>query len=169
MTEPKFTPGRGERQAQVNRRVAELRARAVGKLAAAAKTHDAIMQDSAFWTQPAYNNAAGRAFARRRERERAKLYSAAHLAGEAEQLSAQANRLEARGAVMAGDAKRARDEVIAACSVKIGDLIDTTLYGVRRVVKVNRKTVAVEGALAPITICKSFVTLAKGGPDEVGH
>ncbi|WP_377846998.1 hypothetical protein [Bosea sp. UC22_33] len=44
--------------------------------------------------------------------------------------------------------------------MKPGDLVDTTLYGVRRVLRVNRKTVAVEGGLSPLTVCKSFITPA---------
>jgi epoxyqueuosine reductase QueG len=165
MSERAHTKGREreERQAQVDRRVAELRSQAVAKFAEAARIQDTVNDDSAFWTQPAYSNAAGRAFARSRDRERGKIQRAAGIAAEAEELSKKADRLEERGAVMAGDTQRKREEVIAACDVKPGDLVDTTLYGVRRVLKVNRKTVAVEGGLGPLTVCKSFITPAKGG------
>lgn len=169
MGERAHTPGRerDERQAQVDRRVADLRSQAAAKSAEAARIQATVNDDPAFWTQPAYGNAAGRAFARSRERERGKIQRAAMIAAEAEELSKKATRLEERGAVMAGDTQRKRDEVIAACDVKPGDMVETTLYGVRRVLKVNRKTVAVEGGLGPLIVCKSFITPAKGGSDAV--
>lgn len=154
---------RDERQAQVDRRVIELRSQAVAKFAEAARIQATVNDDPAFWTQPAYGNAAGRSFARSRDRERGKVQRAALIAAEAEELSKRASRLEERGAVMAGDAQRKREEVIAACDVKPGDLVDTTLYGVRCVLKVNRKTVAVEGGLGPLTVCKSFISPASEG------
>jgi hypothetical protein len=160
---------REERQAQVNSRVIELRSQAAAKFAEAARIQDTVNDDPAFWTQPSYGNAAGRAFARSRDRERGKVQKAAQIAAEAEELSKKAARLEERGAVMAGDTQRKRDEVIAACDVKPGDLVDTTLYGVRRVLKVNRKTVAVEGGLRPLIVCKSFITPTKGGSDAVAR
>lgn len=169
MGERASTKGREERQADVDRRVVELRSQAIAKFAEAARIRGTVNDDPAFWTQPAYGNAAGRAFARSRDRERGKIQKAAQIAAEAEELSKKATRLEERGAVMAGDTQRKRDEVIAACDVKPGDLVETTLYGVRRVLKVNRKTVAVEGGLGPLTVCKSFIAPVKGGSDAVAR
>ncbi len=154
---------REQRQAQVDRRVTELRSVAAKKSAEAGRLSGSANQDSAFWTQPVYCNAAGRAFARSRERERAKLIKAGQAAAEAKELTSRADALEARGAVVAGDAQHKREEAIASCTVKVGDLVDTTLYGVRRVVRVNRKTVAVEGSFGPLTVCKSFVSPAPEG------
>lgn len=162
--EASFAVGSGEakradRQAQVEQRIAHLRSNAAAKFAEAERIHASVNDDPAFWTQPAYSNAAGRAFARNRDRERARIQKSAQIAVEAEELAKKASRMEERGAVMAGDAERAREAVIASCEVKVGDLVDTTLYGIRRVLKVNRKTVAVEGGAAPLTVCKSFITI----------
>jgi len=59
--------------------------------------------------------------------------------------------------VVAGDAARKHEAAIAACSVNVGDIVDTTHYGVRRVVKVNVKTVLVEGSFGNVKVCKSFI------------
>ncbi len=148
---------REERQANIDRRVAELRAKANVKSAEADRIHATVNSDSAFWTQPAYSNAAGRSFARQRDRERSKLEKASQIAMEAKELREQADRLEARGAVMAGDADAKREAAIAATEVLAGQMVDTTFYGVRKVLKVNAKTVLVEGSFGPLKVEKNFI------------
>lgn len=162
MAETKQT-GREERQAVIDRRVSSLRQRAEAKKDEAGRLSGTINSDHAFWTQPAYGNAAGRAFAARRDRERCKLIKAGQLATEAREIEAKANAMASRGAVMAGDAAARRAEVIAALDVKPGDIVQTVHYGPRRVLKVNRKTLSVEGAFGPLNVCKSFCALATGG------
>ena len=61
---------------------------------------------------------------------------------------------------MAGDAKAAHDARVDACAVEAGQMVDTTFYGVRRVLKVNRVSVLVEGAFGPLKVGKEFVRLA---------
>lgn len=102
-------------------------------------------------------NAQGRAFARQREKMHAKLGKIVEMRAEAKALSDKASRMEARGVVMAGDAKAAHDSRVAACAVVAGQMVDTTHYGIRRVLKVNKVTVLVEGAFGPLKVGKEFV------------
>lgn len=148
---------RAELEVKLAARVADLRERADAKQALADRLEGAIIRDSAFWTQPAYGNAAGRSFARSRDRERAKIVKAFSIAAEAKALRDQANSMERRGVVMAGDADAARAAKIEAVSVQVGQMVDTTHYGVRKVLKVNAKSVCVEGAFGPLKINKEFV------------
>jgi hypothetical protein len=148
---------REQRQAHVDRRVAELRAQAVAKEAAADRLRGDVNSDSAFWTQPAYNNAAGRSFANHRDRERSKIIKAGGIYAEAKDLRDRADAMQARGAVMAGDAGRRRAEVSAAIVVSVGQTVDTVHYGIRKVIKVNAKTVLVEGSFGPLKVEKHFI------------
>lgn len=154
------TETRAQRQGRIDTRVAELRARAATKQATADRIFAASNQDHAFWAQPACGNAAGRAFARHRDRERNRLAKAASLAAEATELRERADALAARGAVVAGDAKSAREAQIAVCDVSVGDMVDTAHFGLRRVLKVNTKTVLVEGSFGPLKVEKQYVRRA---------
>ena len=151
---------REERQIEIDARVAELRTQAAKKQAEADKLRGTIETDYAFWTQPAYGNAAGRAFANRRDRERSKLIKAGEIANEAKELREKADSMERRGAVMAGDAEASRQKVIENTVVSIGQMVNTTHYGVRKVLKVNAKSVLVEGAFGPLKVEKQYVRAA---------
>ncbi len=144
---------REQRQARVDARVADLRARADEKEAASNRLHGTVNNDSAFWTQPAYGNAGGRAFARHRDRERSKLIKAGALAAEAKELRDHADAMERRGARMAGDADAERAAKVAALEFRVGQTV-RSLYGERRIVKVNAKSLLLEGAFGPIRIEK---------------
>ena len=85
---------------------------------------------------------------------------AASLAAEATELRERADALAARGAVVAGDAKSAREAQIAVCDVSVGDMVDTAHFGLRRVLKVNTKTVLVEGSFGPLKVEKQYVRRA---------
>lgn len=144
---------REQRQARLDARVARLRADADEKEARAARIDGSVIQDRGFWTQPSYRNGSGRASSRARDRERSKLTKAAELYAEARELRATASALEAGGVRMAGDAAAEREAAIAAADFSVGQLVKT-LYGVRKVVKVNAKSILIEGAFGPIRVEK---------------
>lgn len=148
---------REQRQAKLEAKVAELRARADAKDAEANRIRGNVNDDPAFWTQPAYGNAAGRAFARSRDRERARVVKADELAAEAKALRDRADDMEKRGAVMAGDAAAEREAQIASVEVKVGQVVNTIHFGPRKVLKVNKKTVLVEGSFGPLKVEKHFI------------
>jgi hypothetical protein len=148
---------REQRQAAVDARVAELRARADAKEAEANRLRGSVNADPAFWTQPAYSNAAGRSFARNRDRERGRIIKAGEIAAEAKELRDRANTMEARGAVMAGDADAERAAKAAAIEVRVGQIVNTIHYGPRKVLKVNTKTILVEGSFGPLKVEKHFI------------
>lgn len=150
---------REQRQARIDARVAELRARADAKEAESNRLSGTVNRDGAFWTQPAYGNAGGRAFAAQRDRARAKLEKAASIYNEAKELRAQADAMEARGARMAGDAAAERDDAIASADFAVGQFV-STLYGVRKVVKVNAKSILVEGSFGPLKVEKHLAQAA---------
>lgn len=150
---------REERQAKLNARVAELRARADSKEAEANRIRGSVNSDSAFWTQPAYGNAAGRSFARNRDRERSRIIKAGEIAAEAKALRDGADAMEVRGVRMAGDAAAEREEAMAAADFMVGQLVKT-IYGVRSVVKVNTKTILIEGSFGPIRVEKHLAQAA---------
>lgn len=150
---------REQRQARIDAKVADLRARADAKEAESNALHGAVNKDGAFWTQPAYGNAGGRAFSRQRDRARSKLEKAATIYNEAKELRAQADAMEARGARMAGDAATEREEAIASADFSVGQMV-STLYGIRKVVKVNTKSILIEGAFKPISVPKHLATAA---------
>lgn len=151
---------RAERQAKIDARVAELRRRAESKEAEASRIRGTVNNDYAFWTQPAYGNAAGRAFARQRERERNRVIKAGEVAAEAKALRDKADAMKKRGAIMAGDAEVERQEKISATEVAVGEVVDTTFYGLRKVLKVNAKTVLVEGSFGPLKVEKNYIKKA---------
>lgn len=148
---------REERQRKLDKRIADLRARADAKEAEAKRLRGSVNDDPAFWTQPAYGNAAGRSFARHRDRERNRVIKAGAIAAEARELRERADTLEARGAVMAGDAAAVREAKAAAITVRVGQTVNTAHYGPRKVLKVNKKTVLVEGSFGPLKIEKQFI------------
>lgn len=148
---------RAERQAKLEARAAELLAKADAKEAEANRVRGSVNQDPAFWTQPAYSNAAGRSFARSRDRERARIIKACEIAAEAKELRDRANSMQKRGAVVAGDAAAEREEKIASIEVQVGQVIKTVHYGLRTVLKVNKKTVLVDGGFGPLKVEKQFI------------
>lgn len=148
---------REERQTKIVARVADLRSQADAKDAEANRVRGAVNDDPAFWTQPAYTNAAGRSFSRQRDRERNRILKAGELAAEATELRNRADAMEKKGAVMAGDASRERQAKIAATEVCVGQTVQTIHYGARKVLKVNKKTVLVEGSFGPIKVEKHFI------------
>lgn len=148
---------REERQANIDRRVAELRAQAAAKESEANRLRGAVNDDPAFWTQPAYSNAAGRSFARNRDRERSTIIKAGEIAAEAKALRDKADTMERRGAVMSGDADAERQAKIAATDVQVGQIVNTIHFGLRKVLKVNAKTVLVEGSFGPLKVEKQFI------------
>lgn len=149
-----MTDIRETRQAAIDARVAELNAQADAKEASANRLRGNVNDDSAFWTQPAGTNASGRAFARHRDAERGRIIKAGALYSEAVALRAKAAGMADRGAIVAGDAKTARAARTSAVIVAVGQIVDTTFYGRRTVLKVNAKSVIVEG---PIKIEKQFI------------
>lgn len=148
-----MTSTREQRQVKLDARVAELRARAAAKEVESNALHGTVNKDGAFWTQPAYGNAGGRAFSRQRDRARSRLEKAAGIYNEAKELRSRAEAMEARGVRMAGDAAAEREEAIAASEFAVGQSVKT-LYGVRKVVKVNAKTILVEGSFGPLKVEK---------------
>jgi len=152
-----MTKTREERQTNLDARVATLRAHANKLLASASAMRATVNDDYAFWTQPAYSNAAGRRFAKQRERERGKVVKAGELAAEAAALHRKADAMEARDVVMAGDALAAHTARVGACAVVAGMMVETTFYGVCRVLKVNRISVLIEGRFGPVKVGKEFV------------
>lgn len=150
---------RKQRQARIDAKVADLRARAAAKEAESAALHGTVNKDGAFWTQPAYGNAGGRAFARQRDRARSKLEKAAAIYNEAKELRSQADTMEVRGARMSGDAAAEREEAIASADFEVGQLV-STLYGVRKVVKVNAKSILIEGSFGPLKVEKHLAEAA---------
>ena len=158
MTEAQTETIRAERQTKVDSQVYNLRADAERIDAEADRLRATVNPDSAFWTQPAYGNAAGRSFARQRDRERSKVVKAGELAAQAAELRSKADRIEARGAVVAGDADAVRKAAADALTVSVGDMVNTTFYGVRTVLKVNKASISVQGDIGPIKVEKHFVS-----------
>ena len=148
-----MTEDREQRQARIDAKVADLRSRADEKEAASKQLHGTVNNDNAFWTQPAYGNAGGRAFARHRDRERNKLIKAGQLAAEAQELRHHADAMAKRGARMAGDADAERAAKVTASDFRVGQTV-RSLYGERKIVKVNAKTLLLEGAFGPIRVEK---------------
>lgn len=104
--------------------------------------------DIAFLTQP------GRI--PQRDAMHRRLERAADLAKQAKALSDKARNLRSMSQRTAGDAEKAREAIRTACDVAVGDMV-SSLYGVRRVIKVNRNTVLTEGSFGPIKICKTLI------------
>lgn len=149
---------REQREAILSSRVSQLRAKAAAKEAQADKIYGSVNNDPAFWTQPAYGNAGGRSFSSQRERERERIRKAGAIAEEAKNIRQRAEAMEARGAVMAGDAEAKREEKVASTDVKVGQVVKT-IYGDREVIKVNKKTVLVAGSTGTISVPKHLINL----------
>ena len=151
---------REQLEAAHSAKVAAMRARADVLQTQADKINATVPTDYAYWTQPVVNTSGGRAFESRRQKARDRMHRASSLGAEATKLRKEADRLEAQGVRVAGDAKAAHDARVDACAVEAGQMVDTTFYGVRRVLKVNRVSVLVEGAFGPLKVGKEFVRLA---------
>jgi hypothetical protein len=141
-----------ERAALYEERAAKAEARA-----AALEQMPAHARDPAFLTQPARSNhgvARERARLMNRERRAWELREAAKIYRDrAASLLALAGRNR-------GDAEAAKAAQREALAVSPGDLVDS-IYGVRRVLKVNAKSLRLEGALGPVTIDKALCRVVR--------
>ena len=111
-------------------------------------------RDPAFLTQPARS---GRGVARERVRLREREKRAWELEVKAKAHRAKATELRRMAGTNAGDAAAARNAHREALTsiIAVGDMVES-VYGVRRVVKINTKSLRIEGALGAITIDKSL-------------
>lgn len=141
---------RAKRQATRDARVRRLRGRAAALEAEAARLGAPVTKDPAYWSQPLAPAGRGRARARLERADRASL-TAQDLRREADALAATPVRVAGDAAV---DAAR-RDA--AAPDMRAGDLVQTTLFGARRVLRVNKRTVTVEGAIEPLRLEKRSI------------
>jgi hypothetical protein len=110
--------------------------------------------DHAFLTQPASaKSALGRARARLNNRDRA----AWEMEKKAASYRDKASNLRAMASRNAGDAESSREVKRAALDaiISVGDIVNS-IYGPRRVLKVNAKTYRIEGAFGPIAIDKAL-------------
>lgn len=131
----------------------DLWAAAAEKQAAAIRSaHMDRLGDHAMWTQPAYvGTAGGRALAAQRQRIRDALARAHALDEKAEAHRQKAANLRRMAVRNAGDAEREREAKREALDsvLAVGDQV-STLFGTRRVTKINAKTIRVEGVSAAI-------------------
>ena len=67
-----------------------------------------------------------------------------------------ASNLEAMASRNAGDAERAREEIRTATNWAVGDLANSIHYGVREVVRVNKKTLTLKCAMGNFTTDKAW-------------
>lgn len=106
-------------------------------------------RDVAFLTQPGLS--------RERAKITAKERRAYELTERAKQMRDKSANLKAMAARNAGDAEKerqvARDKISSL--VAVGDFV-SSIYGVRKVLKVNAKSLRIEGMGAPITVDKSL-------------
>lgn len=137
-------------------RIANLRTRAAKKRAQAETIDGSLCRDPAYLTQPIQPNAAGRRLAKQRDRDRSRMVKVMGLRDEATKLERQVRDLETNGPRVAGAAAARREKAIAACSVQVGQMV-SSVYGIRKVTKVNVKTVSIEGAFGPIRIAKHLI------------
>lgn len=127
-------------------------AKAEQQAASIRKSHADRLGDHAMWTQPAYvGTRGGRALVAQRQRIRDALGRAHDLDEKAAGYRSKAGNLRAMAARNAGDAERERVGKRAALDavLSVGDEVQT-LFGVRRVTKINVKTVRVEGVSCAI-------------------
>lgn len=134
----------------------EYRAAAEYLRAKAARIDGTICKDFAYWSQPSHNTSAGRRLSARKEKDRRLMDKAMKLRQEAEDYERRAHELETNGPRVAGAAAAKREKAIAECSVNVGDSV-SSIYGVRKVIKVNAKTVLIEGAFGPVKIEKHLI------------
>ena len=124
------------------------------KAAAIYASRPAYARDPAFLTQPARSS---RGVARARQILNRREEKAWELEAKAKAFRTKAAELRRMASTNAGDAERARidrREHLTA-TLAVGDLVES-IYGVRRVVKINAKTLRLEGALGPVTIDKAL-------------
>ena len=122
-----------------------------------------ICKDFAYWSQPSHNTSAGRRLSARKERDRTRMDKAMRLRQTADEYERRANELEANGPRVAGAAAAKREQAIAECVVRVGDSV-SSIYGVRKVIKVNAKTVLIEGAFGPVKIEKHLIRVIPQPP-----
>lgn len=152
---------RAERQAALNAKVDAIRVQASAKMAAFEQIDGTINRDPAFNTQPVPSNSRAASFVSARRRERAKFDKAMGLYQEAKELTAKADHMERSGVRVAGDAERERQAVIASSDFSVGDMV-TTLYGVRKIIKVNAKTIKIESSSGGLIVPKNLAKLVAG-------
>lgn len=122
------------------------------KASAIYAAHEAARKDHALWTQPAYvGTAGGRRLQRQRQTVRDALSRAHELSEKAKGYRGRAASLRAMASRNAGDAERQREAVRDALDavLAVGDEV-STLFGIRRVIKINAKTIRVEGVSCAI-------------------
>lgn len=127
-------------------------ARAEEKASAIYAAHEPAHKDHALWTQPAYvGTAGGRRLQRQRQTVRDALSRAHELNEKANGYRSRAANLRAMATRNAGDAERQREVVRAELDsvLSVGDKV-STLFGIRRVIKINAKTIRVEGVSCAI-------------------
>lgn len=131
---------RAQRQATRDARVRRLRDRAAALDAEAAHLGAPVTDDPAYWSQPLALAGRDRAIMK------------------AQALRDQADALAATPVRVDGDAaaEAARQDANAP-DMQAGDLVQTTHYGPRRVLRVNKRTVTVVGAIEPIRVEKRYV------------
>lgn len=114
-------------------------------------------RDPAFMTQPARSN---HAVSRERQRLAGRERRAHELREKAAAYRSKATSLRSMSSRNAGDAERAREVVREAITEAVheGSYVDC-VYGVRRVLKVNAKTLRLQGALGPLTIDKALCSV----------
>lgn len=151
---------REERQSVRDARAARIRAKADALASQADKLAALQNRDPAFSTQPVQNNAAGRAFARQRAASRRKFDREMSLRNEAARLASEASRLETTPVRVKGDAAAEKERHAASLDVRVGDTV-RTVYGDRRVAKVNAKSIVIEGFTGQIRVEKHLVSLVR--------
>lgn len=151
---------REERQIIRDARAARMRTKAEALAAQADKLSASQNRDPAFLTQPVQNNAAGRAFARQRDAARRKFDREMELRTEAYRLADEAARLKATPVRVKGDAAAEKERYAASLDIRVGDMV-RTVYGDRRVAKVNAKSIVIDGFTGQIRVEKHLVSLVR--------
>lgn len=147
------------RQAAIDARVAGLRTDADRIEAQADRLLGQGIADRAA-AGPAHQTATGRSLSRRRDTDRSAYLRAGSLVGQAKELRGRADTMERRGAVVVGDAAAQSKTKADAVQVTIGQTVRTIHYGLRKVLKVNRLSILVEGSFGPLKVEKQFILAA---------
>lgn len=140
----------------IEHRITDLRTKAAKKRAEADRLDGSLCRDPAYLTQPIQPNTAGRRLAAQRERDRNRIVKVMALRDDAAELERKARDLEANGPRVAGAAAARRAKAVAECTVSVGQVVNS-IYGARKVIKVNAKTVLIEGAFGPLKIEKHLI------------
>lgn len=132
------------------------------RAAAIRKHHSDRLGDHALWTQPAYvGTPGGRSLVAQRQRIRDALCRAHALDEKAAEHRTKAKNLRAMASRNAGDAERERSAQRSKLdrTLAVGDEVQT-LFGVRREVKINAKSIRVEGVSCAIAkhLCKKVAS-----------